>query len=175
MPHLNLKLHPNEKIYVVVRRHIIIPVVKTVFWIILLVLIILFEDWLVDLLPINNSSEMINSVAVLIRGSFYMFATLGLLMVWTMYYLNLQVVTNERIIDINQRGMLHHETTEFNIQVVQDATTEIKGVFSNILNFGNVRVQTAGEQQNFVFDHVPNPKHIAHTIITLHDQAQNRH
>lgn len=103
-----------------------------------------------------------------------MFVVLGLLIVWTLYYLNLQIVTNERIIDINQRGMLHHETTEFNIAVIQDATTEIKGVLGNIFNFGNVRVQTAGEQQNFVFDHVADPKHVAQTIITLHTQAQNR-
>lgn len=169
-----IKLHSNERICLTVRKHLLIPVIKTFFWIVLLALILIFEDFLVSLLPIGDIHTSADSVAALIRTSFFMFAALGLLMVWALYYLNLQIVTNERIIDVNQRGLLHHEVTEFNIEVVQDATTQIKGLWGNIFNFGNVYVQTAGEQQNFVFDQIANPKHIANTVIELHNQAQGQ-
>ena len=157
-----------------VRRHWIIPTIKIASWM-LLVLLVLGSEWLLRSWLSNFAIEMNAVVLELIRLSFLMLAILGVFMSWIMYYLNVQVITNERIIDVNQKGLLHHETTEFNIEVLQDATTEIKGLIANALNFGNVKVQTAGENQNFVFDHVAHPHKIARTIMELHQQAQDQH
>jgi hypothetical protein len=166
-------LHPNERIHMMVRRHWIIPTIKLVSWVIL-ILLVLGSEWLLRSWLADFYVEINTNIFELIRLSFLMLGFLGIFMSWIMYYLNVQVITNERIIDVNQKGLLHHETTEFNIEVLQDATTEIKGLIANALNFGNVHVQTAGENQNFVFDHVADPHKIARTIMELHQQAQNK-
>ena len=107
----------------------------------------------------------------IVISAFLILTALGLLIVWTMYYLNVQMVTNERIIDINQKSIIHHETTEFSLGKVQDVTTEINGVLANFFGYGNVFVQTAGTEQNFTFDHVASPHKIAKTVLALTSKA----
>jgi|SRR3989344_1090879 len=171
---ISKELHKNEKIHMMIRRHWIIPTIKITSWVVL-ILLVLGAEWLIRAWLSGFEFQINKPTLELARLAFLMLGFLGIFMSWIMYYLNVQVITNERIIDVNQKGLLHHETTEFNIEVLQDATTEIKGLIANALDFGNVKVQTAGENQNFVFDHVAHPHKIARTIMELHQQAQDQH
>jgi len=58
--------------------------------------------------------------------------------------------------------------------MVQDATSEVKGKVATVLNFGNVYVQTAGEEKRFVFEEIPAPRQVASKIIELHQSAVKR-
>ena len=48
---------------------------------------------------------------------------------------------------------------------VQDVTSEIKGLFGTIFNFGDVTIQTAGSQEHFVFENVQAPQTIVDVIL----------
>lgn len=164
LPHLN----QNEQIYLVTRKHWIIPSLKTLFWLIIVIFLLLIESFLKSYLP----SFLAINILEVVRSALLMFALLGLFIVWTMYYLNVQVITNERIIDINQKSLLHHATSELGLERVQDVTTEIKGVLGNLLDFGNVKLQTAGEEQNFIFDNIARPHQVAKIILELYDKVK---
>jgi hypothetical protein len=88
-----------------------------------------------------------------------------------MYYLNVQIVTNERIVDIDQSGLLRHETSELHMQKIEDVTTEIVGPMANFFNYGNIYVQTAGERNKFSFESVANPHGLAKAILELYERA----
>ena len=96
-----------------------------------------------------------------------MLLVVGLFTVWILYYLNAQIITDQRIVDIAQKNVLFHTTSELNLGRVQDVTAEIKGMFGTFFNYGNVYVQTAGEQARFQFDRVPNPDRVAKQILDL--------
>ncbi|MBI4121503.1 MAG: PH domain-containing protein [Candidatus Ryanbacteria bacterium] len=64
---------------------------------------------------------------------------------WLNYWLDAWVITDTRIIDIEQRGLFHRETSEFAVSRVQDVTTSVEGVLATFLKFGDITVQTAGE------------------------------
>jgi len=44
---------------------------------------------------------------------------------------------------------------------------EQKGIFSTVVDFGTVHVQTAGEQETVDFQQVPNPHYVARELIRL--------
>jgi uncharacterized membrane protein YdbT with pleckstrin-like domain len=77
---------------------------------------------------------------------------------WTHYYLDAYIVTNQRVLTIDQIDFFHRKVSEADIGNVQDIEVVVKGFFSNILNFGDIRIQTAGaDQKTLFFDNVPYP------------------
>jgi uncharacterized membrane protein YdbT with pleckstrin-like domain len=92
---------------------------------------------------------------------------------WLDYYLDIWIVTNERIINIEQRGFFTRRISELKLTKVQDVTSEIIGVIPTLLNYGNIYVQTAGEKERFTFCQIPNPNYVKNMIVEL--QEKERH
>ena len=79
--------------------------------------------------------------------------------------LNVWIVTDHRIIDSEQLGLFNRTVAELNIVKVQDVEVKVEGLIATFFNFGNVEIQTAGEDKNFLFKNVPNPIGVKDMII----------
>lgn len=86
---------------------------------------------------------------------------------FTDYHLDIWIVTNQRILDIQQHGLFNRIVAELNMTKVEDVTSEVRGKMQTVLNFGNIYVQTAGEQHRFIFQQVPHPQKIAEVILHM--------
>ncbi len=64
---------------------------------------------------------------------------------WTKYYLDVWYVTEKRIITINQKNIFDREIANLRFDKIQDITVEVKGFIPTMLDFGNIKVQTASE------------------------------
>lgn len=76
---------------------------------------------------------------------------------WTDYYLDIWVITDKRIIDIEQKGIFKREISTLQMDKIQDVTVEVNGLFATMFKFGNLHVQTAGEQREFVITEIKEP------------------
>lgn len=94
----------------------------------------------------------------------------GIFTIWIIYYLNYQVVTSERIVDVDQRTLLYHTLAELNLGALEDVTVEIQGILATFFDFGNVYIQTAGTKRNFEFENIPNPHAVAKLILDLYEK-----
>lgn len=83
------------------------------------------------------------------------------------WYFNVYLVTNERIIDTDWYSVVVRKVSSTPIAKIQDVSASQVGVFSGIFNYGDVQVQTAGEEENFEFTSVPNPQEVAKQINEL--------
>lgn len=164
------RIHRGEQVYLLLRRHWLILSLKAFFWFFLITVFLVGQALLKDFVPFFSSGWG-NTIINIVTSSALILSLLGLMIVWTMYYLNVQLVTNRRIIDINQKSITHHQTTEFDLRKVQDVTTEIQGPIANLFDYGNVLVQTAGTEQNFRFDNVASPHQAAKTVLALSGRA----
>lgn len=69
---------------------------------------------------------------------------------WTDYYYDIWIVTNWRIIDIDQKGFYRRNiATLLNLDHIEDITTEEEGFFGSLLNYGSLQVQTAASHREF--------------------------
>jgi len=91
-----------------------------------------------------------------------------------MYFLDRWVVTEKHIIDIEQKSLFYRTFSKQEISRIQDVTSEVRGFFQTMFNFGNVTIQTAGEQERFVFQQVPDPNGIVETIMKVVDQEKQK-
>ena len=74
-------------------------------------------------------------------------------------------VTNTSIIQVIQGGLFTRKISQISLANVEDVTSEQNGVFANIFSFGTVKVETAGEQVNFIFNYSPQPARVAKIIL----------
>jgi len=88
------------------------------------------------------------------------------------YYLDVWIVTNERIIDIRQKGLFRREISELPLDNVQDLTTEIIGIIPTLYDFGDLYIQTAGKRERFVFLSIPHPERIRDVILLLSEKEK---
>ncbi|MFH1838842.1 MAG: hypothetical protein ABH820_00955, partial [Patescibacteria group bacterium] len=58
---------------------------------------------------------------------------------------------------------------------VQDVTSEIRGFLHNILDYGFVHIQTAGQQQRFEFEEIAHPNEVAKEIMELVEEFRKTH
>jgi hypothetical protein len=86
------------------------------------------------------------------------------------YYLDVYIVTDRRIVDIDQNGFFKREIAELHLHQVQDVSANVTGIFGTLLHFGDVSIQTAGERENFIFRSIPHPYEVAKQIINLHEK-----
>lgn len=102
---------------------------------------------------------------VLFMSALYWLFLLGLFYVeWIDYWFDVWIITNMRVIAIDQRGLFRRETSEFFTDHVQDITVEVPGFMGTFLKFGTITVQTAGER-SFTADSMPNPNFIKQCIM----------
>lgn len=99
------------------------------------------------------------------------FIWIAFMIIWTNYYLDVWIVTNKRILDIEQHGLFSRELSEFRLDRIQDVTIEIKGILPTLLRFGDIHVQTAGESREFVIKGIPHPYKVKDILIKEHDRA----
>lgn len=92
-------------------------------------------------------------------------------LIWIDYYFDVWIITSERIINVEQKGMFSRRVSELSYAKIQDITTEVLGFLPSMLNYGDVYVQTAGEQERFIFRTVSDPYHIKNLIAQQQQRA----
>jgi membrane protein YdbS with pleckstrin-like domain len=161
------------------------------------VILFLRRQWFA-LLTIATAVILLNGVPILL-GWFYLdqtqtlfsrpiigpalaiVASMYFLSIWlfaflevTDYYLDTWIVTNERIINIEQEGLFNRTASELDLAAVQDVTAEIRGFLQTVFTYGNVFVQTAGERERFHFKNIDNPEQVKEKINALVEEDKRR-
>jgi hypothetical protein len=93
---------------------------------------------------------------------------------WTNYYLDILVVTNKRVIDIQQIGLFARDVAEIRTENIEDLRVEIVGPIASLLHFGNLHIQSAGESREFVMRNIPDPHKVREAISCVCDEASKK-
>lgn len=99
--------------------------------------------------------------------AFYMIVLAFAFLSFMNWFFNVDLVTDHRIVDINYWGFLFFRVSSTTISNIQDVTYTVGGGVGVIFNYGNVNIQTAGEEPNFSFDRVPNPDKVARQLVAM--------
>ncbi|MFH0988146.1 MAG: hypothetical protein V1763_02135 [Parcubacteria group bacterium] len=157
---------PDEHVLMFLRRHWFVPlklvamaVVLTVVPLIFYVIIYNFTDFL------TNDATV--AILVLLGSAYYLFAILYSFSSFIDYYLDVWLVTNQRIIDIEQKGLFARIISEEEIDRVINITSETKGFWATVLNYGDVYIETAVHKQRFAFRQIPFAEQVAQKISNM--------
>lgn len=162
------ELEPGEHVVKQARKHWFLFLAELLPYAILAVILFALPKLLVLASPFAPYAAFFDSPTPLAR------AVLGawLLITWTSawgaftrYFLNAWVLTNQRIVDIKQRRFFSREVSSLFLSRVQDVTTDVTGVLPSLLGIGDIKVQTAAEDIEFVMRGIPRPEHMRDIIL----------
>ncbi len=103
-------------------------------------------------------------------AAWLLLSTIAATTAWTHYYLDLWVITDRRIIVIDQVHFFNRKVSNFRLERLQDIKVSVTGIIPTLLNFGTVRAQTASAaESNFTSTGLPAPRELQALIQTAMD------
>ncbi len=164
-----IQLEPGEDVLKIARKHWFIIAVE-----LLGVLFMLLMPFLIWIAISMSPSELffsdlnLGDYTSLIIFSISLWSIFTLMVgfaTWTHYYLDHWIITDRRIILIDQVRFFNRNVSIFRLERLQDIEFSIKGIIPTLLNFGTIQAQTAGAfESNFKTKGMPDPRGLQATI-----------
>ena len=162
----------NEPVFVFVRPYFVsfLPV-ASLFAVIVTVSILtqygLASGYFGSILSITS----INSGIIFI-GVFQLIALIVFFIAIFDFYYDIVIVTDRRLVDIDQEQLFSRRISELALEDVEDVTSEVNGFLATIFSYGMVFIQTAGKETQFQMQNVRYPREVAAIVLDLADQAK---
>lgn len=156
-------LDKNEHVFHEERRSWFVLWVRTVAWIfsILIPIIIFSVIESLDFVQVDGNKDAFLMIFLL---TWIFFVWNGIFIIWTDYYLDVFVITNKNLINIEQKGFFSREVAVLSLNKIQDITTELHGFIQTAINYGDIRVQSAGKEKEFVLHDINRPEFVRSKI-----------
>jgi membrane protein YdbS with pleckstrin-like domain len=107
----------------------------------------------------------VNAIASIFGLLVVVFALIFVVLATRIYKYNQLIVSDKNVTQVLQIGLFSRKVSELSMANVEDVTAEQHGIFPTIFNYGTLKIETAGEQNNFVFIYCPNPNAYAKAIL----------
>ncbi len=91
---------------------------------------------------------------------------------WSDYYLDVWILTNHRILDIDQKGLFFKDESIVRLEDIRDMKIEFEGFIQTWLKFGSIRVESAGPRTEFIIQNVKDPENMQQTIYNYIDSTK---
>jgi len=150
----------KEHIVLLLRQH---PLVN-VPWI-LLALVLLLTPLLLSFFLTREILPPVYRLLVVIL--WYLFTLAYIFERFLLWYYNVYLVTDLRLVDIDFPSLLYREMTEARLDHVEEVSNKKGGYLRSLFDFGDVLVQTAGAIPEICFEDVPDPERVTKIIYDL--------
>ena len=157
---MSLNLDTDEKVVFEVRKHWFVLFTKGLFALFIILVPLVLYAVLISLKIEINMPGNVTAFLCFIYGIIIMLTWILLFYWWTDYYLDVWVITNKKLIAIEQVGLFGRQISTLHFSKVQDVSSDIMGIVATFMKFGNVEVQTAAEEDNFVIKQVAGPDNV---------------
>ncbi|KKQ85614.1 MAG: hypothetical protein UT08_C0005G0065 [Candidatus Woesebacteria bacterium GW2011_GWB1_38_8] len=151
---------PGEKIVLILRKH---PITN-LSWIGIAFLMFITPAFFSVLSPISVLPGEFQIVLALV---WYLITSAFILEEFLSWFFHVNIVTDERIVEVDFINLLYREITDANIDQIQDVTVEVSGGPRTFFRFGDVIIQTAAQVPKITFEAVPNPDTVARVLRDL--------
>jgi membrane protein YdbS with pleckstrin-like domain len=144
---------PDEKVADVIRRHPIIffwPLLQATLGLAVGIIVLIYAGF-------GDIFLIVGFIALL-----FIFSVI--FKIWFIYSNSFCLITNQRVINVDQRGFFNRVITETEFSKIQDVTNSTNGMIGTSLNFGEVAIQTAGKENKLLIKFVPDPYSVQQEI-----------
>lgn len=164
----------GEKVELLLRRHSLMWVGASVIYILLLGVPFVLWWFMQSQFP-NLWQQPLTEPLVMLATSGYL---LSVVLFWYAnfldYWLDVWVVTSERIISIEQKGLFARNFSEQRLYRVQDVSSNVHGFLPTLLHYGDIVAQSAGAEQTTILRQVPHADVVARHILELAESSRRR-
>jgi len=143
----------DEVVKSVIRRHPIVffwPLLQATLALAIAIIVFVYFDF--------------GLVFYIIAGLVVLFSFSVIFKINYLYQNSFCLITNQRVINVDQRGFFNRQITETDYSKIQDVTNTTSGMIGTTFNIGNIIIQTAGTQNQLIIKKIPNPYQVQQEI-----------
>jgi len=154
----------DEEMYFMLRRH---PITN-VGWIITAFFMLFAPVIMINIFAITKFDSFqyfparYQLVVFILWYLFTLFYTFESFLIW---YFNVYIITDKRLIDIDFGGFWRKRVSEANYDSVEDVSYQTNNFWHILFDYGDIFMQTAAEKSEFEFNAIPKPG-IVHDKLT---------
>lgn len=169
MMHLYKLPHPmpNEKVIRIIHRDVFIALKRVGLFVLLLALPAIVLLMINDILPSADDFGIVTIIMLLSLSVYLLFIWLLFFFSIIDYFLDIWIITDKRIIDIQQNGFFSRAISEQMVAKIQDISSDTHGFWPTVWKYGNLTVQTAAQTNKFYFEEISNPEEVRDLLIRL--------
>ena len=155
-------MRPWEKVITVIKRH----------WIVYVILWIYFILWITISIALFTVLST-NLIANLVNIVFWLFFSIFIYIEWMNHELDMYVITNNRVIWIDQISFLNRAVSECNLWQVQEVNSKTTWILANILNYWTLSIQTAWNITTLKMEFCPDSMQAARKLLNVVDDYRD--
>jgi membrane protein YdbS with pleckstrin-like domain len=139
------------------------------------VLLVSGNDFIDPLFPDFLETSSLFPIFVLFMSIYLLSVAIFFYSSFVIFYLDMLVITNDRLLDIEQKNLFARSISEADLYQIQDVSSEVVGVFASLFNYGNLTIQTAGAVLKFSVSNVHDPDGLRQEILELAEADRKFH
>ncbi len=159
---------PGEKIIYFIHRHWFIFLCIAI-----LLFFLLFAPGIIYILFLLQAPKILLTFSgplSLLLGIYLLLVLAFGLVLWINYFFDIVIITNHRILEIEQRNLFNRVIYAVEMSRIEDISVKVEGMFATFFRFGDLEIQTAGTARNFIFHQIPQPYRVAKDISILYNR-----
>lgn len=158
---------PDEKVIRIIHRDVFIALKRVGLFVLLLALPAIVLLMINDILPSADDFGIVTIIMLLSLSVYLLFIWLLFFFSIIDYFLDIWIITDKRIIDIQQNGFFSRAISEQMVAKIQDISSDTHGFWPTVWKYGNLTVQTAAQTNKFYFEEISNPEEVRDLLIRL--------
>lgn len=160
-----VSLEKDEEVLMMVRKHWFVIVTELLAVIVAAILpfigLALYAALGDSLATVGVDGAIAPSLITYLLAVWLLLCAFSAFTIWTHYYLDLWVITDRRIISVDQIHFFNRNVAIFRLERLQDIEFKVNGILATFMNFGTISAQTAGHHDhNFKATGMPNPREL---------------
>ncbi len=128
-----------------------------------------------DVNQINTFRFVPAKYQILLIAIWYLLTLLYIFEEFIIWYFNVYIITNKRLIDIDFKGFWRKRISEASYDNVEDVTYQTNKFWHVLFDYGDISMQTAAEKSEFEFDAIPKPALVHDTLTNLIEDYKKTH
>ncbi len=166
---------PKEKILYTLHRHPLtfLPIFFLFLILLCVPFILYFVTQVGGIFVLENKA--VSAIFILLTSGYFLGILLLFYTQFIEFYLDVWIITDDRVVDIEQWSLFSRTISELDLFRIQDVTADVHGILPTIFNYGSVTVKTASDKIDVILADVPNPNHIREALIQLSDEDRKKH
>ncbi len=163
-----LALHDNEKVIAVFRKHWLFLAGRIISLATTIVVPYILYYLIVTYTHITIT-ERLSAFFELVYLFMILALWVGFFITYTNFRLDAWILTNDRLMDIDQVALFTRTISTLQLDKVQDITLKKNGLMDEYFGIGKLIVQTAGELEEFVIPNIADPDSVKEKILSAVD------
>ena len=169
-----IQLEPGEDMLETVRRHWFVIVTQLV-WIAIIMVVPFAGFAILAFVPeattIFEAHTEYQAAITFGFACWFLFTLLIGFHIWTHYFLDVLLITDHRVVVLDQRAFFNRKISSFRLERLQDIEVTIEGIIPTFLDYGTLHAQTASASEtDFVLYELPRPRELQARIQAAMDR-----